>query len=145
MACPGAPALADGRRGELVGGATDQRFRAGVGDVVGHRVGRVPAERELGQEDDGGAGGRGGQDPRAHHRPMLDRVGVPADLDRPPCTGGVGEACMRAREGSDSAMRLYSWVASAGAPEGCCWVMQWMPPPWAKMSRASTSSTVRPG
>lgn len=28
---------------------------------------------------------------------------------------------------------------------GCCCVMQWMPPPFAKISRASTSSILRPG
>ena len=28
---------------------------------------------------------------------------------------------------------------------GCCWVMQWMPPPRAKSGRASTPTTRRPG
>jgi len=28
---------------------------------------------------------------------------------------------------------------------GCCWVMQWMPPPCAKITRASTPRIARPG
>ncbi len=31
------------------------------------------------------------------------------------------------------------------ATAGCCWVMQWMPPPRAKIGRASTVTTRRPG
>ncbi len=40
-----------------------------------------------------------------------------------------------------------SWGTGLGGrcQAGCCWVMQWMPPPKANTSRASTCTTSRPG
>ena len=34
---------------------------------------------------------------------------------------------------------------AASAADGCCWVMQWIPPPRANNGRASTETIVRPG
>ena len=68
-----------------------------------------------------------------------------------PPYGEAGTLCHRWLAGSN---KLSSVTASDPAfPNGVhftagigsCWVMQWMPPPKAKTSRASTSSTARPG
>ena len=65
----------------------------------------------------------------AGHLPRLERS---AQL----CDRGLHDVDVaHARSSPDDAAR--------GA--GCCWVMQWIPPPKAKMSRASTSSMIRSG
>ncbi len=55
----------------------------------------------------------------------------------------------------DYASPAPTWPAGSAAPRlvgtacyiarGCCWVMQWIPPPRAKIGRASTVTTSRPG
>ena len=91
-----------------------------------------------------------GPGPRHAHGSTMGSVRRRHALPRRPARGpSIGRSADphldNARLHDANLHRAEGVPGAHGPADGCCWVMQWMPPPRANSGRASTSTISRPG
>ena len=146
---PAAHRIGDGHQ---PGSVTEDRLHLNLGDDVGH----------TGQDVIGAENGASYRQRLDHGEPVAGglghRVGHQGDGLRnvhpePPGAAGPGQRCSQIEQQAVGLGGRQVHGQPCGSIEttgnvgdtGCCWVMQWMPPPRSKIGRASTSTTSRSG